>query len=101
MITQAVNRKLAAILSVDVKSYSRFMGEDEEGTIRTPKAYKEVMSNLIQRQRARVVDAPGITFSLNWEAWSMRFVVLLIFRKSLKIEIPSCLRTGGWSLGWV
>jgi class 3 adenylate cyclase len=59
MITQAVNRKLAAILSADVKGYSRFMGEEEEGTIRTPKACKEVMSNLIQRQRGRVVDAPG------------------------------------------
>jgi adenylate cyclase len=35
------------------------MGEDEEGTIRTLNTYKEVMSNLIQEQRGRVVDAPG------------------------------------------
>jgi adenylate cyclase len=35
------------------------MGEDEEGTIRTLNTYKEVMSNLIQQQRGRVVDAPG------------------------------------------
>jgi len=59
MITQAVNRKLAAILSADVKGYSRFMGEDAAGTIRTPNACKEVTSNLIQRQRGRAVDAPG------------------------------------------
>ncbi len=59
MTTQEVKRKLTAILSADVKGYSRLMGEDEEGTIRTLNAYKEVMSNIIQRQRGRVVDAPG------------------------------------------
>jgi adenylate cyclase len=59
MTTQEVKRKLAAILSADAKGYSRLMGEDEEGTIRTLNTYKEVMSNLIQQQRGRVVDAPG------------------------------------------
>jgi hypothetical protein len=47
MTTQEVKRKLAAILSADVKGYSCLMGEDEEGTIRTLNAYKEVMANLI------------------------------------------------------
>jgi TolB-like protein/class 3 adenylate cyclase len=59
MTPQEVKRKLVAILSADVKGYSRLMGEDEEGTIRTLNTYKEVMSNLIQQQRGRVVDAPG------------------------------------------
>jgi len=59
MNTQEVKRKLTAILSADVKGYSRLMGEDEEGTIRTLNTYKEVMSSLIQQQRGRVVDAPG------------------------------------------
>jgi adenylate cyclase len=59
MNTQEVKRKLTAILSADVKGYSRLMGEDEEGTIRTLNTYKEAMSNLIQQQRGRVVDAPG------------------------------------------
>jgi len=59
MTTKEVKRKLAAILSADVKGYSRLMGEDEEGTIRTLNTYKEVMSTLIQQQRGRVVDAPG------------------------------------------
>ena len=59
MTTQEVKRKLTAILNADVKGYSRLMGEDEEGTIRTLNTYKEVMSNLIQQQRGRVVDAPG------------------------------------------
>jgi adenylate cyclase len=35
------------------------MGEDEVGTIRTLNIYKELMANLIQQHRGRVVDAPG------------------------------------------
>jgi adenylate cyclase len=59
MTTQEVKRKLTAILSADVKGYSRLMSEDEAGTIRTLNAYKEMMANLIQQHHGRVVDAPG------------------------------------------
>src|SRR4030066_935939 len=59
MTTQEVKRKLAAILSADVKGYSRLMGEDEKGTVRALNAYKEVMAGLIQNHHGRVVDAPG------------------------------------------
>ena len=59
MTTQEVKRKLAAILSADVKGYSRLMGEDEVGTIHTLNAYKEVMAGLIQHHHGRVVDATG------------------------------------------
>jgi class 3 adenylate cyclase/pimeloyl-ACP methyl ester carboxylesterase len=58
-MTTEVKRKLTAILSADVKGYSRLMGEDEKGTVRTLNAYKEVMTGLIQHHRGRVVDAPG------------------------------------------
>jgi len=54
-----VRRKLTAILSADVKGYSRLMGEDEKGTVRTLNEYKELMTGLIQHHRGRVVDAPG------------------------------------------
>ncbi len=54
-----MERKLAAILSADVQGYSRLMGDDEEATIRTLTAYREVMSQLIQDHRGRVVDSPG------------------------------------------
>src|SRR5512139_4011886 len=59
MTTQEVKRKLTAILSADVKGYSRLMGEDEKGTVRTLNVYKGVMTNFIQQHRGRVVDAPG------------------------------------------
>jgi len=57
--TEEVKRKLTAIMSADVKGYSRLMGEDEKGTVRTLNAYKEVMTGLIQHHRGRVVAAPG------------------------------------------
>ena len=55
----AMERKLTAIFSADVKGYSRLMGDDEEATIRTLTAYREVMASLIQQHRGRVVDSPG------------------------------------------
>jgi adenylate cyclase len=54
-----MERKLAAIFSADVQGYSRLMGQDEEATIQTLKAYRAVMAHLIQQHRGRVVDSPG------------------------------------------
>ncbi|MFQ5961708.1 MAG: adenylate/guanylate cyclase domain-containing protein [Candidatus Methylomirabilales bacterium] len=59
MDPQGVQRKLTAILSADVKGYSRLMSQDEVGTIRTLTAYRAAMATLIQQYRGRVVDAPG------------------------------------------
>lgn len=54
-----VERRLAALLSADVKGYSRLMGEDEVATVLTLTAYREVMSTLVGRHRGRVVDFTG------------------------------------------
>jgi TolB-like protein len=35
------------------------MGDDEEGTVRTLTAYREIMTGLIEQYRGRVVDSPG------------------------------------------
>lgn len=59
MSNDDVKRKLAAILSADVKDYSRLMRDDEAATIRTLNAYREEMSKLIQQHHGRVVDSPG------------------------------------------
>ena len=59
MATEDFKRKLTAILSADVKGYSRLMGEDEEKTVRTITAYRTAIANLIQQYRSRVVDSPG------------------------------------------
>src|ERR1051325_5755179 len=54
-----MERKLTAILSADVKGYSRLMGEDEEATIRLLTTYRQVLTTLVQQHHGRVVDAPG------------------------------------------
>ena len=59
MTEDRTKRKLSAILSADVKGYSRLMGEDEAATVQTLKAYREVMTTLIQQNGGRVVDSPG------------------------------------------
>jgi TolB-like protein/class 3 adenylate cyclase len=59
MTPQEVKRKLAAILSADVKGYSRLMGEDEEGTIRTLNVYKEVITGFVQKHQGRLVGTAG------------------------------------------
>ncbi len=59
MAEEGFKHKLAAILSADVKGYSRLMGEDEDATIRTLTTYRELMSTIIQKHLGRVVDSPG------------------------------------------
>ncbi|MBI4608070.1 MAG: tetratricopeptide repeat protein [Candidatus Rokubacteria bacterium] len=59
MESHRIERKLTAILSADVKGYSRLMGEDEVATVRTLTAYREAMATLIGQHRGRVVDSPG------------------------------------------
>jgi len=59
MAQEGFKRKLTAILSADVVGYSRLMDDNEEATIHTLRNYHEVMSNLIQQNRGRVVDTTG------------------------------------------
>ena len=59
MAQENFRRKLAAILSADVKEYSRLMREDEQTTIQTLTVYREVMTELIEQHHGRVVDTVG------------------------------------------
>jgi adenylate cyclase len=59
MSPESFKRKLTAILSADVKGYSRLMGEDEAETVKTLTAYRKIMGELIQQHRGRVIDCPG------------------------------------------
>ena len=59
MTNSGVRRKLSAILSADVKGYSRLMADDEAGTVETLKQYREVLASLIHDRHGRVVDDIG------------------------------------------
>ena len=58
-ISQALERKLATILSADVAEYSRLMGEDEEGTLRTFRGHKQVFESLVAMHRGRIFNTAG------------------------------------------
>jgi class 3 adenylate cyclase len=59
MTTEDFKRKLTTILHTDAQNYSRLMGEDEDATVRTLTAYREVMGVFIQKHRGRVVHGSG------------------------------------------
>ena len=59
MVTQDFKRRLTAILSADVEGYSLLMRKDEEATVRTITAYREVIGSVVQKHRGGVVDSPG------------------------------------------
>jgi len=59
MATQDFKRRLTTILHADVKDYSRLMSEDEDATVSTLTAYREVMGEFIQKHRGRVVHGSG------------------------------------------
>jgi adenylate cyclase len=55
-----VERRLAAILAVDVVGYSRLMGEDEEGTLAALRAVRRELSDpKIAEHRGRIVKTTG------------------------------------------
>jgi adenylate cyclase len=55
-----VERRLAAILAVDVAGYSRLMGEDEEGTLGALRAVRRELSHpKITEHRGRIVKTTG------------------------------------------
>jgi adenylate cyclase len=58
MAEEGFKRKLTAILSADVEGYSRLMGDDEEATVRTLTAYREVITTLIRQHNGNVLDSP-------------------------------------------
>ena len=52
-------RDLVAILSADVKEYSRHIGQDDIATVQTLNTYRAVMTTLIPQYRGEVIDHPG------------------------------------------
>src|SRR5260370_23520087 len=55
----SVERKLAAIFAADVEGYSRQMGLDGVGTLRTLPAYRVIIDRLIASHRGRIFNTAG------------------------------------------
>ncbi len=54
-----MERRLAAILAADVFGYSRLMEADEEATLATLNAYREIIDGLVAEHRGRVFGSAG------------------------------------------
>ena len=83
---QKTIRKLSAILSADVKGYSRLMADDEVYTIRTMKAHQLIMSDLIQKHSGRVVDNPGDNLLAEFSSTVDAVQCAVQIQNSLRIE---------------
>ena len=59
MEAHRVERKLSAIFAADVEAYSRLMGRDEVGTLRTLTAYRTIIDGLIGCHRGRIFNTAG------------------------------------------
>jgi adenylate cyclase len=68
MPNQEVKRKLVAILSADVKGYSRLMGENEVQTLKTLSAYFQIMTALVQKQQGKVLNIAGDNLLADFES---------------------------------
>jgi Adenylate cyclase, family 3 (some proteins contain HAMP domain) len=56
---RGAQRKLTTVLCADVEGYTRLMGEDEEGTFATLKAYREAIARIVTTYGGRVVNTWG------------------------------------------
>jgi adenylate cyclase len=64
----AAKRKLATILSADVKAFSRLMEVDEEATLRTLQTYRAAIDALISRHDGRVLSTAGDSVLAEFES---------------------------------
>jgi adenylate cyclase len=56
---QVLERKLAVIFAADVAEYSRLMGLDEVGTLRTLQAHRAILDRLIDAHHGRIFNTAG------------------------------------------
>src|SRR6266545_7840192 len=81
-----IERRLAAILSADVKGYSRLMGEDEEATLRTLTTHRHVMDALIAQHRGRIVGTAGDSVLAEFASVVDAVQCAVVIQTSLKAE---------------
>jgi adenylate cyclase len=93
-----LDRRLAAILSADVKGYSRLMAGDDVATVRTLAAHRAVMSTLIRQHQGRVVDAPGDNLLAEFPSALSAVEGALAIQKALQTDNES--RPHGSPMQW-
>jgi hypothetical protein len=85
----SVERKLAAIFAADVEGYSRLMGLDEVGTLRTRTAYRVIIDRLIASHRGGSSILRATAFLPISRAPSMLCNVLSRFKRQSQRRIQA------------
>ena len=97
MTEERTKRKLTAILSADVKGYSRLMAEDELSTVETLKSYREIISSLVNQYSGRVVDSPGDNILAEFSSVVDAVECSVKIQGTLQEKNFSLPKTAGWS----
>ena len=58
-MSEGIQRKLAAIVAIDVAGYSRLMGADEDGTLAAMKGHREAAVPIGEKHGGRMVGTAG------------------------------------------
>src|SRR6202023_3680418 len=59
MTDHKVKRRLTTVLCADVHGYSRLMGANEAGTLRTLRRHRSAIAGLVERHDGRIVNTWG------------------------------------------
>ena len=90
---EGMHRQLKAILSADVKGYSRLMSEDEMSTIARLKNCRELISAQVEQYTGRIVDSPGDNILAEFGSVVNAVGCAIATQKELRnqnIAIPDC-----------
>ena len=86
MSDERANRKMAAILSADVKGYSRLMSADEEGTVKALNACREIIGTRVRDHQGRIVDSPGDNVLVEFASTVEAVKCAVKIQKNIKIR---------------
>jgi len=81
-----MQRQLKAILSADVKDYSRLMANNEILTINTLTTYREITAAHIRKHLGRVVDSPGDNILAEFDSVVNAILCAVEIQKDLRIQ---------------
>jgi adenylate cyclase len=79
-----LERKLTAILSADVESYSRLMHQDEEATLATLSSHRGIMDDLIGKYRGRIAGTAGDSVLAEFASVTDAFACAIAIQQELQ-----------------
>lgn len=101
MDASTTRRRLAAILSADVAGYSRMMGEDEEGTLKTLNACRSSIEGCVSNNNGRVVSTAGDSVLAEFPSTIDAVKCALDMQDGIaacNVDLPP--RNAGWNFAW-